>query len=290
MHPHTDVSIESARRCYAEELCRVNHIASPPIFAAFAAVPRERFVGPPPWIIQSHDTSWYNSAGDPRQVYSDALIVLDEAKRLNNGQPSLWAFHLALLGVRKGDSVLHLGCGTGYYTAILAELVGPQGSVTAIEIDEGLAERAHVALEPWPQVKVIHADGARGPFEPADVIVVSAGAAHPLVAWLAAVKPAGKLLFPLTSGRGKGKMAYLTRKSADAFAASLNGSVSFVDFDGARDPAVSARLANALNRDEGASVRSLRTDLHLEDGSCWLHGDGWCFSRQPDALARSSDR
>jgi len=273
--------IESARRFYAEELCRLNSISSPAIFAAFATVPRERFVGSGPWLIQSSGTSSFTQDADPTHVYRDALIVLDESKRLNNGQPSLWAIHLGLLRVCPGDRILHLGCGTGYYTAILGELTGPAGKVTAIEIDEGLAARARFALEPWPQVTVIHADGSRGPFEPADVIVVSAGATHPLPAWLAAVKPSGKLLLPLTSTRGPGTMAHLTRASADLFAATLEGSVFFVDFGGARDPAVSTALAKALRRDEGASVRSLRCDVHAQDESCWLHGNGWCFSRRP---------
>jgi protein-L-isoaspartate(D-aspartate) O-methyltransferase len=275
-------SIESARRFYAEELCRKNRISSPAILAAFATVPRERFVGPGPWSIQSSGTSWFTEDSDPRQIYRDSLIVLDEAKHLNNGQPSLWASSLDLLDVRPGNHVLHLGCGTGYYTAILAELTGPQGKVIAIEIDEGLAVRAAVALAPWPQVAVVHADGALGPLEPADAIVVSAGATHPLPAWLAALKPEGKLLFPLTSTRGPGTMAYLTRKTAHSFSATLNGSVFFVDFAGARDPSVSSELAIALKRDKGAAVRSLRCDAHEKDESCWLHGDGWCFSRRPE--------
>lgn len=279
MHPPTPVSIEQARRFYAQELCRVNRIASPVLCAAFATVPRERFVGPGPWTIQSSGSSWFSEDDDPRRLYRDALIVLDEAKHLNNGQPSLWAIHLDLLGVRPGDQILHLGCGTGYYTAILAEITGPTGKVTAVEIDEGLAARARVALEPWPQVSVIQADGARGPFDPADVVVVSAGATHPLAPWLAAVKPAGKLLFPLTATRGPGSMAHLARKSANFFAAALYGTVYFVDFNGARDPAVSDELLKALKRDEGAGVRSLRCDSHEKDESCWLHGDGWCFSR-----------
>ncbi len=253
----------------------------PSICAAFATVPRERFAGPGPWIIQSGSSSWFTEDSDPRHLYRDALIVLDEAKHLNNGQPSLWAIHLDLLDVRKGDHVLHLGCGTGYYTAILAELTGPQGKLTAIEIDEGLAARARVALEPWPQVSVMRADGSKGPFDPVDAIVVSAGATHPLHAWLAALKPEGRLLFPLTTTRGPGTMAYLTRKGADLFSAMLRGTVFFVDFEGARDPAVSAELAKALKRDEGASVRSLRCDRHEKDEFCWLHGEGWCFSRRP---------
>ena len=92
--------IESARRSYAEELCRLNGISSPAILAAFATVPRERFVGPGPWVIQSSGTSRFTEDADPTHVYRDALIVLDEAKRLNNGQPSLWAIHLDLLRIQ----------------------------------------------------------------------------------------------------------------------------------------------------------------------------------------------
>jgi protein-L-isoaspartate(D-aspartate) O-methyltransferase len=273
-------TIESARRIYAEELCRIHHISSRAVCDAFATVPRERFVGPGPWVIQSHGESWITEDGDPRDVYRDALIVLDEAKHLNNGQPSLWTYHFAILDVHPGDHVLHLGCGTGYYTAILAELTGPQGKVIAIDIDEGLAARASTALDLWPQVTVIHGDGTRGPFEPAGIIVASAGATHPLAAWLATVEPHGKLLFPLTSTRGPGTMAHLVRVSEDWFHAELVSTAFFVDFVGARDPAVSNELAKALKRDQGADVRSLRSDAHRKDQFCWLHGEGWCFSRR----------
>jgi protein-L-isoaspartate(D-aspartate) O-methyltransferase len=287
MQPFEADPIKSARHFYAEELCRINRISSSAILAAFSTVPRERFVGPGPWMIQTSGTQFFTESDDPRNVYRDALIVLDAAKRLNNGQPSLWAFHLSLLDVRPGDRILHFGCGSGYYSAILAEITGPHGSVIAIEIDEALAARARIALEPWPQVNVIHADGAHGPFDPVDVIVVSAGATHPLPAWLAALNPEGKLLFPLTATRGAGTMAYATRKSANLFAASLTGSVFFVDFEGARNSVINDELAKALNRDNGSSVRSLRCDAHEKDESCWLHGSGWCFSRRAAATESS---
>jgi protein-L-isoaspartate(D-aspartate) O-methyltransferase len=285
MQPLETVSLESARRSFAEELCRTNRISSPAILAAFSSVLREHFVGPGPWMIQVSGAQTFTESADPRNVYQDALIVLDAAKHLNNGQPSLWAFHLSLLDVHPGDHVLHLGCGAGYYSAILAELVGPHGRVVAVEIDESLADRARIALEPWPQVIVVHADGARGPFDPADSIVVSAGATHPLHSWLAALKPEGKLLFPLTPTRGPGAMAYVVRKCALLSAATLCGSVFFVDFEGARDPSVSDELNRALKRDHGFSVRSLRCDFHEKDDSCWLHGDGWCFSRHAPIAA-----
>jgi protein-L-isoaspartate(D-aspartate) O-methyltransferase len=275
-------SLEAARRSYAEQLRSLAHMSSPALFAAFATVPRERFVGPGPWRMMGHDEYSTTFDADPRHVYRNALIALDEEKGINNGQPSMWAHFLDQLGARVNDRVLHLGCGTGYYTAILAELTGPQGKVTAIDIDEAIAERARVALARWPQVVVVHGDGSIGPFEPADVIVASAGATHPQPSWLAALKPGGRLLFPLAPRTGPGAMALLTRGSADNFNARLQFGTYFIAFSGACDPEVGGRLANALSHDRGAPVKSLRCDAHEKDATCWLHGNGWCFSaREP---------
>jgi protein-L-isoaspartate(D-aspartate) O-methyltransferase len=184
--------------------------------------------------------------------------------------------------VRAGDHVLHLGCGTGYYTAILAEVVGPDGKIRAVDIDEGMAEWARRSLAPWPQVTVEHGDGCGGPFEPVDLVVVSAGATHPPASWLAALKPGGRLLFPLTPDTGSGAMAHLTRTGVEIFAARLMFGAHFIPFRGARDHDVSKLLAQALSRDQGAGVRSLRCDPHEKEETCWLHGEGWCFStREP---------
>jgi len=277
-------SIEAARRYYAEELRFATHMSSPALFAAFATVPRERFVGPGPWRFLDQGEYWTSEDADPRHVYHNVLIALDQAKGINNGQPSLWALHLDRLGIRVNDHLLHLGCGTGYYTAILAEIVGPQGRIVAIDIDEAIAERARLALAPWPQVAVVHGDGCSGPFEPADVVVASAGATHPLPSWLAALKPGGKLLFPLTPAREAGAMAYLTRKSEQTFEARLMFGVQFIGFTGAQDPQLSSQLSKALNSDHGAGVKSLRCDPHERDETCWLHGVGWCFSSREAVL------
>ena len=282
--------IEGARRSYAEELRFTAHIRSPAVVTAFAAVPRERFVGAGPWRVRSSmDMAeyWTTEDGDPRAVYHDVLIALDEKRQINNGQPSLWAFLLDQLDVAAGEQVLHLGCGTGYYTAVVAELVGPTGKVTAIEIDAGLAEKARAALKPWPQITVSNADGATLSFEPADLIVASAGATHPLSSWLDALKPGGRLLFPMTATQ-RGGMLLVTCEAEDGFAARFLCQVGFIDFSGARDPDNSRRLAAALARDWGRAVQSLRRDHHLKGRTCWLHGEGWCLSRHLPAVTRSA--
>lgn len=277
-------SVEAARLSYAEELRLATRMRSPALFAAFASVPRERFVGPGPWRIKSpRGLSEYRttSDADPKEVYRDVLIALDETQGVNNGQPSLWALVLDRLEFAAGERVLHLGCGAGYYTAIMAELVGAGGSVAAIEIDATLAKRARIALAPWPQVVVTHADGAVASFEPADAIVVSAGATHPPRSWVGALKIGGRLLFPMTTEHGAGRMLLVTRRSASRFAAHFLCDVGFIDFKGLRDAEAARRLADALKGDRGASVKSLRCEEHKEEESCWLHGDGWCLSRRP---------
>ena len=275
--------IETRRRFYAEELRFTTRMRSPRVEAAFAAVPREKFVGDGPWRLKSlwnMADYWTTDDADPKHVYHDVLIALDEKLGLNNGQPSLWAFLFDRLGVAAGDQVLHLGSGTGYYTAILAELAGADGRVTAFEIEPSMVERARMALAPWPQVVLIQGDGANGPFSPVDVIVASAGATHPLPAWIEALKPGGRLLFPMTVTRGPGGMLLVTRRDGNEFSAQFLCQAAFYEFSGARDPDVSSRLAQALMGDRGAGVKSLRRDPHAEDEACWLHGDGWCLSRR----------
>ena len=180
-------SIEDARRWYAEELRFAARVRSLAVIDAFAKVPRVRFVGPGPWRIKSPmrlQEYWTTEDVDPRHVYHDALIAFDEPQGINNGQPSLWALLLDELAIAPGEQVLHLGCGTGYYTAIIAELVGLSGKVTALEIDALLADKARLALDPWPQVTDRHADGSQGTLDPVHAIVASAGATHPPGLWL----------------------------------------------------------------------------------------------------------
>jgi protein-L-isoaspartate(D-aspartate) O-methyltransferase len=139
--------VEAHRRYYAEDLWFIANMRSEAVKAAFSAVPRERFVGPGPWRMKSlwNMTDYRTTAdADPRHVYHDVLIALDESRGLNNGQPSLWAFVFDKLGIAANDHVVHLGCGTGNYTAILAELVGPRGAVEAIEMEPRLAEQARL--------------------------------------------------------------------------------------------------------------------------------------------------
>jgi GNAT superfamily N-acetyltransferase len=85
---HGPDPVVTARRGYAEELRFTAPIRSPAVVAAFAAVPRERFLGPGPWRIlspMSPGEYWTTEDADPRHLYHDVLAAIDEPRRLNNG-------------------------------------------------------------------------------------------------------------------------------------------------------------------------------------------------------------
>jgi protein-L-isoaspartate(D-aspartate) O-methyltransferase len=286
----TDDRVATARRRFAEELRYTAGVRSPAVVRAFATVPRERFAGPGPWRVLSPlsmDAYWTTDDADPRHLYHDVLVAIDEARRLNNGQPSLWAALYDRLGLAAGMHVVHVGAGTGYYSAVLAEIVGREGRVTALEIDPSLAERAQENLAlAWPQATVLAADGfAFRPDRPADAIVVNAGVSHPSPAWLDALAPeGGRLLVPLTDAGGVGSFLLVTRRAGATrrYPARYAGRTGIIPCVGGRDPEAEARLGAALRRPGGlAGVRSLRCDPEVPDESCWLAGDGWWLSTAP---------
>ena len=82
--------------------------------------------------------------------------------------PRPWALWIDALDLRDGERVVHIGCGLGYYSAILAEVVGADGHVTALEIDPALAARARRNLAHLPHVEVRETDGASCDLDPAD--------------------------------------------------------------------------------------------------------------------------
>src|ERR1700728_3245106 len=120
--------------------------------AAFASTPREQFVGPPPWKIFTPTGYIETPSDDTAVLYQDVVVSLGTDGPLNNGEPTLHALCLSALAIRKGERVVHVGAGTGYYTTLLAKLTGETGIVDAYEIEPALAQRAIANLAELPQV------------------------------------------------------------------------------------------------------------------------------------------
>jgi protein-L-isoaspartate(D-aspartate) O-methyltransferase len=269
--------IAKRRQAYAAEITR--RVGDPRIEAAFAAVPREDFAGPPPWRIGSGGLFGQTTGDDPARLYDDVLVAIDVRRGINNGQPSLHAQSIDALRIKEGETVVQIGAGAGYYTAILAHLVGPAGKVVAYEIEPDIAERAKANLARYPQVEVRARSGVEN-LPKADAIYVNAAATHPLGAWLDGLKVGGRLLFPLQAARSTGAMLLITRpESGDVWPARFLSAVIFIACEGAQDRAIARRLDDAFRRGGSGRVRSLRF-RGAPGPSDWLSGEGWALSTE----------
>lgn len=206
--------LAAARARYVELIAKRERISSPRLLAALAAVPREAFLAKGPWRIKSAASRSYRLTpdADPVHLYDNVLVAIDARRKLDTGLPSLWAHFIDVLEVREKDHVVQIGCGLGYFSAILSKMVGPNGRVHAIECDERLAARAANYLRLYRNVEVVHGDGCDELGEPADVIIVHAGFSQPHPLWLQSLRPRGRLLVPLTQRDREGAVIKITRK------------------------------------------------------------------------------
>jgi protein-L-isoaspartate(D-aspartate) O-methyltransferase len=286
--------LQRLRQTYADELTQFAPITYAPVREAFATVPRERFVGPGPWTTFSAGLqSALTPDDDPAHLYRNVLVSLDATKKLNNGEPRFWAVLFEGLRPSPGERAIHVGAGTGYYTALIAEMVGPRGSVTGIEFEPDLAAKARDNLAPWPNVELLAGDGMALAQGPADVIVASCGLDQVPLRWVRLLNDGGRLLIPLTTtmddwpGGGWGANLLVTRQG-ERFAAEFVGSVGIYHCMSGRTEAAGAALkaafeglrADAVAKQPARRVASLRLTGEPDD-SCWLAGDGWWLSTSP---------
>ena len=215
-------------------------------------------------------------------VYQDVGIGLARDRGIPTGLPSLHARCMAACRVKTGERVTHVGAGTGYFTAILAELVGERGQVAAFEIDDELAKRARENLVQWPWARVEASSGIALAASSADVVYVSAGVEDLPLAWLGALAPRGRLLFPLVPRDEEGAIVLVRSIGSEAaFAAEVVCRARFVPCAGTENEEVRRRLSDALWRRDVAAIRSLRIATEQVDESVWVLGRGWWLSTRP---------
>jgi protein-L-isoaspartate(D-aspartate) O-methyltransferase len=221
---------------------------------------------------------------NPDHAYIDASIAIDAARDLYNGQPSSVAKWFDALAIREGDRVLHIGCGSGYYSGVLAAMVGPTGHVTAIDVDELLARAARENLRDWPWVDVENGDGTGNLPHDIDVALIHAGASHVRQEWLDGTRAGARMLVPITVDfaamgptLGKG-MAFVFNRHEDDWAARALGFVAIYSMQSARDAPLAATFGEAMRRGGWDKVARLRTDAHEPGPACWCHIRGACLS------------
>jgi len=281
------LTLKDCRRFYAEEIQLAANVTSPALVEAFARVPREKFLGSGPWHIAVPDLLTGSVQyvptpdADPRRVYHNVVIVLDRSRDLTNGQPGTLAHYINALELSPGDSVYHMGAGAGYYTAIMAEVVGPSGKITASEVHSELGLLAKQNLANWSNVKIHSVDGSQ--FDPGecDAILINAGVTHPLPLWLDRLREGGRLLVPITvpmgPNLGKGVMLKVTRHT-NGYAAHYVSFVAIYSAIGIRDQRLEPALGQALAMGGLMKVKSIRRDRHAPNDNCVVHGTDICLS------------
>ncbi|HAJ45984.1 MAG TPA: hypothetical protein DCL54_05325, partial [Alphaproteobacteria bacterium] len=249
---------------------------------AFATVPREAFLGRGPWPIYSYPSSYALTAtNDPCEVYRDVVVGLIPEMGINNGQPSLHAHCIGLLNPQPAETVVHIGAGGGYYTAILAQLAC-DGEVHAYEIEPDLAARAHKNLIGFANVRMHAASGVDRQLPSCTAIYVNAGSSQPMNSWLDALLPNGRLIFPMTSESLMGGMVHLAYTKENVFSARIIRPVGFIPCVGARNSSKDSALADAFNEGEWRNVRSLLRGTE-PDKTYWFAADDCWFSTRDAA-------
>ena len=195
-------SPEELRQQLVEKLRADGVLRDPAVARALRTVPRHLFV---PDVPLEH-------------AYSDNAIPTHEEDGLpisSASQPAIVAIMLQQLRVEPGMRVLEIGAGTGYNAALLAELVGPSGEVTTVDIGEEIAAEARerLACAGYPRATVIVADGAAGwpPNAPYDRIELTVGASDITPAWYEQLRDGGLMTLPLWLGVSDASVAFRKR-------------------------------------------------------------------------------
>lgn len=154
------------------------------ILDAFAAAPRDHFL----------------PHGEVRFAGLDRPLAIGHGQ--TNSQPTTVRHLLELLEVEPGHRVLDVGCGSGWTTALLAHLVGPQGEVVGVEIVPDLVEFGRANLSgldlTWARIEPARPDvlglPEAGPF---DRILVSAEASDVPGALVDQLRDGGLMVLPV---------------------------------------------------------------------------------------------
>lgn len=160
------------------------------------------------------------------RAYEDAPLPIGYAQTAS--QPSLQALYLQKLAIQPGDRVLEIGTGSGYQTALLAQLAE---HVYSVERVRELSARARLALDQLrvPNVALLVGDGSVGwsRYAPFDAIVVAAGAPTIPTALTDQLAPGGRMLIPL-GDRNEQRLTLLCKAADGSVHAEEVGACTFV--------------------------------------------------------------
>jgi protein-L-isoaspartate(D-aspartate) O-methyltransferase len=183
------VTAEQLREALVRAMLRDGSLHPGRVERAFRRVPRHAFVPDVDLELTYRDTNI------PTKLKGGEIVS-------SSSQPAIMAIMLEQLAPGPGHRVLEIGAGTGYNAALLAEIVGPRGQVTAVDLDADTVARARDALGAagYSNVRVEQADGMHGFADsaPYDRVIATVGLGDIPVAFWAQLKTGGRLVLPLS--------------------------------------------------------------------------------------------
>ncbi|MBI4340778.1 MAG: protein-L-isoaspartate(D-aspartate) O-methyltransferase [Candidatus Omnitrophica bacterium] len=176
------MSFEAERERMVQEQLQARGIAQARVLAAFRKVPRQLFV----------------PADYQREAYADHPIPIDQGQTIS--QPFIVALMVSSLRLHGHERVLEIGTGSGYQTAILAELALEVYSIERIP-ELCRAAKQRLASLGYLNVHAAPANGSLGWPEaaPYDAIIVSAAAPDVPQPLLEQLAPQGRMVLPVGS-------------------------------------------------------------------------------------------
>ncbi len=217
--PDDERWVAAGERMIAEHL-KARGIRDPRVLDALRRVPRHRFIPPA--------TDAYSRA------YADSALPIGEGQTIS--QPYVVALMSEALALTGAETVLEIGAGSGYQTAVLSLLAR---EIVAVERIPTLAARAGAALGAFgvTNVRLLVADGSRGWQQeaPYDAILVAAAAPTVPPELPRQLKPGGRLVLPVGRDGEPQRLLVLTKASdgGDAVTTRDLGAVAFVPLVGA---------------------------------------------------------
>ncbi len=169
-----------------DDLIQSKYLKSPEIINAFRKIKREDFLRP----------------GDEDKAEVNAPLSIGFSQTIS--QPLTVAFMLELLQAKPGDKIMDVGCGSGWTTALLAEITENQGKVYGIERINELKEFAEKNIKKYNFIskgiaQIFCSDGYKGlpEFAPFDKIIVAAAAEEIPEKLLKQLKVGGRMVLPV---------------------------------------------------------------------------------------------